>query len=96
MHFKTIAFPLGLFALHASARPQCKVELGGKSLIYYNHWDLLFPERYVTPGESGEIKTAYYTLAFHTSEDCNKVTYEFVKGGIADIEWKLTSTLVEA
>lgn len=94
MQFKTIAIPLSLFALHASAKPVCKVELMARSTTHYNDvWFPLSQAVFTAPGKPGEITKSEYTLSFTTSHDCKSVTNEKLVGTIRHEEWKLQSSM---
>lgn len=96
MQFKTIAVSLGLFALHASARPYCKVELKAKSPLYLNHWFPLQPATYVLPGRHGRFHTSAYTLEFDTSNDCKTIQNQKLEGVIENEVWKLFISMTDA
>ncbi|TLS20566.1 uncharacterized protein PpBr36_11236 [Pyricularia pennisetigena] len=96
MQFNTIAVSLGLFALHASARPYCKVELLAKNQPNLNSWFSLQPAAYVLPGRPGRFKTAAYELHFETSADCRFIESETLTGTIENEEWKLQISRVNA
>ncbi|TLS23732.1 uncharacterized protein PpBr36_05832 [Pyricularia pennisetigena] len=92
MQFKAIV-SLGLFALHVSARPYCKVELKGKNNF---QWSRLQPAVYVLPGRHGRVHTASYTVNFETSPDCKVIESQTLTGTIDYEEWKLDISMVDA
>ncbi|QBZ66542.1 hypothetical protein PoMZ_13524 [Pyricularia oryzae] len=92
MQFKTIVISLGLFALHASATPYCKVELMGK---YQFQWFRLQPEVYVLPGRHGRVHTASYTVNFETHPTCTLIESQTLTGTINYEEWKLDISMVD-
>ncbi|KAI7908785.1 hypothetical protein M0657_012133 [Pyricularia oryzae] len=90
MQFKTIVVSLGLFALHASAKPYCQVELYGKGGMGWVKLSTV----HVMPGRLGKFQTTDYTVNFKTDSAC-KIKFENFEGRIEYEEWKLETSMVD-
>ncbi|ELQ33405.1 hypothetical protein M0657_012017 [Pyricularia oryzae] len=95
MQLKTIAVSLGLFALHASAEINCKVELLAKNPVAYAPAITIQPAVFVRPGRSGSFETADYTLNFETIADCRFIENYTLTGVIRYDKWELVISRVD-